>query len=137
MPEVELTTQCQDNLWNVSADRAMIGRALLNICRHAAQSEPETRALEIESRNITLSPRFVGPYGRDPGDYVLVRVTNRAAVLDEKDTDQVLEPFHSTDKGLGMASALGIVKKHNGVMTVSSNGEKGSVFSVYLPVINS
>ncbi len=60
-----------------------------------------------------------------------------AAVLDEKDTDQVLEPFHSTDKGLGMASAFGIVKKHNGVMTVSRGGEKGSVFSVYLPVINS
>jgi len=137
MPEVELTTECQDNLWNVSADRAMIGRALLNICRHAAQSEPETRALEIESRNITLSPRFVEPYGRNPGDYVLVRVTNRAAVLDEKDADQVLEPFHSTDKGLGMASAFGIVKKHNGVMTVSSDSEKGSVFSVYLPVISS
>ena len=137
VPEVELTTQCQDNLWKVSADRAMMGRALLNICRHAAQLEPDTRALEIESRNITLSPRFVEPYGRNPGDYVLVRVTNRAAVLDEKDADQVLEPFHSTDKGLGMASAFGIVKKHNGVMTVSSDAEKGSVFSVYLPVINS
>ena len=137
MPEVELTTQWQDNLWKVSADRAMIGRALLNICRHAAQSEPETRALDIESRNITLSPRFVEPYGRDPGDYVLVHVTNRTAVLDEKDADQVLKPFHSTDKGLGMASAFGIVKKHNGIMTVSSDAEKRSIFSVYLPVINS
>jgi len=137
MPGVKLATQSQDDLWNVSSDRAMIGRALLNICRHAAQSVHETRELEVESRNITLSPQFVEPYGRDPGDYVLVRVTNRAAVLDEKDVDHVLEPFHSADKGLRMASAFGIVKKHNGIMTVSSDAEKGSVFSVYLPAINS
>ena len=137
MPAVELTIQCQDNLWNVNSDRAMIGRALLNICRHAAQLVPETRELEIESRNITLSPQFVEPYRRDPGDYVLVRVTNRTAVLDENDVGQVLEPFSTTDKGLRMASAFGIVKKHSGIMTVSSDDENGSVFSVYLPAINS
>ena len=137
MPAVELTIQCQDNLWNVNSDRAMIGRALLNICRHAAQLVPGTRELEVESKNITLSPQFVEPYRRDPGDYVLVRITNRTAVLDENDVGQSLEPFNTPDKGLGMASAFGIVKKHSGIMTVSSDDEKGSVFSVYLPAINS
>ncbi len=137
MPEVELVTKWQDDLWNVSSDRAMIGRALLNIYRHAAQLTPETREIEVKSQNITLSPRFVEPYERDSGDYVLVRVTNRTALLDEKDADQILEPFHSADKGLRMASAFGIVKKHGGIMTVSSDAEKGSVFSVYLPAVNS
>ena len=137
MPAVELTIQCQDNLWNVNSDRAMIGRALLNICRHAAQLVPDTRELEVESKNITLSPQFVEPYRRDPGDYVLVRITNRTAVLDENDVGQSLEPFNTPDRGLGMASAFGIVKKHSGIMTVSNDDEKGSVFSVYLPAINS
>ena len=137
MPAVELKIQCQDNLWKVSSDRAMISRALLNICRHAAQLAPETRELEIESRNITLSPQFVEPYRRDPGDYVLLRVTNPIAVLDENDVGQVLEPFSTTDRGLRMASAFGIVKKHSGILTVSSDTQKGSVFSVYLPTSNS
>jgi len=132
---VELTTQCQDDLWNVNADRAMIGRAVLNICLHAAQLGSATRELGIESQNITLSNQFTEPYGRAPGDYVLVRVTNRKTVLDEKDTDQVLEPFNTADKGLRMASAFGIVKKHSGIMTVSSDTDKGSVFNVYLPAI--
>ena len=135
MPEVALTTQYQDNLWRVNADRAMIGRALLNICRHAVQLEPGTRVLEVASSNITLSPQFVKPYGRAPGDYVLVRITNPAAELDNKDTGPPLEPFHSPDKGLRMASAFGIVKKHSGVMTVSSDTEKGAVFSVFLPAM--
>ena len=135
MPEVELTIACQDDLWPVNTDRAMIGRALLNICRHAARLEPGTRKLEVESQNITLTPEFVEPYRRDPGDYVLVRVANRTAVLDEKEPDRVLEPFHSTDMGLRMASALGIVKKHKGIMTVSSDAEKGSEFSIYLPIL--
>jgi signal transduction histidine kinase len=130
---VELTSQCQDNLWNVSADRAMIGRALLNICRHAAQLGSRTREIEIESQNITLSPQFTEPYERAPGDYVLVRITNRTTVLDEKDTDQVLEPFNTADKGLLMASAFGIVKKHSGILAMSGDAENGSVFSVYLP----
>jgi signal transduction histidine kinase len=137
MPAVELTIQCQDNLWKVNSDRAMIGRALLNICRHAAQLVPDTQALEIESRNITLSPHFVEPYRRDPGDYVLVRVSNRTVVLEENDVGQALEPFNTADKGLRMASAFGIVKKHSGIMTVSSDNESGSVFSVYLPAISS
>ena len=133
--EVQLTTQCQDNLWNVSTDRAMIGRALLNICRHAAQLGSGTRELEIESQNITLSPQFAEPYGRAPGNYVLVRITNRTTILDEKDTEQVLEPFNTADKGLLMASAFGIVKKHSGILTVSGDAENGSVFSVYLPAV--
>ncbi len=136
MPAVELTIQYHDNLWHVNSDRAMIGRALLNICRHAAQLVPDTRKLEVESRNITLSPQFVEPYRRDPGDYVLVRITNRTAVMDENDVGQSLEPFNTPDKGLGMASAFGIIKKHSGIMTVSSEDEKGSVFSIYLPAIN-
>jgi signal transduction histidine kinase len=136
MPQVELKTRCQDHLWKVHSDRAMIGRALLNICRHAALMAPETRELEIESRNIHLSPQFVEPYRRDPGDYVLIRVTNRKAVLDENGVYQVLEPFSSPDTSLRMASAFGIVKKHSGVMTVSSDAEKGSVFSIYLPATN-
>ena len=135
MPLVETITHCQDNLWQVNADRAMIGRALLNIFRQAAQLEPETRELEIDTENITLSPGFVESHGRDPGRYVLVSVTNGAAVMDNKDPDQVLEPFHSTDKGLRMASAFGIVKKHRGIMTVSSDAEKGTVLSIYLPAI--
>lgn len=133
MPEVEIKTQCQEHLWKVRSDRAMISRALLNICRHAALMVPDTREIDIESRNIRLSPQFVEPYRRDPGDYVLIRVTNRKAVLDENDVNQVLEPFSSPDKGLRMASAFGIIKKHSGVMTVSSDAEKGSVFSIYLP----
>lgn len=133
MPEVEMKAQCQEHLWKVRSDRAMISRALLNICRHAALMVPDTREIDIESRNIRLSPQFVEPYRRDPGDYVLIRVTNRKAVLDENDVNQVLEPFSSPDKGLRMASAFGIIKKHSGVMTVSSDAEKGSVFSIYLP----
>lgn len=136
MPSVKVKIQSQNDLWNVNSDRAMIGRALLNICRHAAQLVPETRELEIESRNMTLSPRFVEPYRRDPGDYVLVRITNRTVVLDENEVRHTLEPFNTADKGLRMASAFGIVKKHNGIMTVSSDDENGSVFSVYLPVSN-
>ena len=54
-------------------------------------------------------------------------------VLDENDVNQVIEPFSGPDKGLHMASAFGVVKKHSGVMTVSSDAEKGSVFSIYLP----
>jgi len=136
MPAVELTIACQDHLWNVNSDRAMVGRALLNICRHAAQLIPDTRELEVESRNITLSPQFVEPFRRDPGDYVLVRITNRTAIMEGKDVGQSLEPFNTPDKDLRMASAFGIVKKHSGIMTVSSDEEKGSVFSIYLPAIN-
>jgi PAS domain S-box-containing protein len=71
-----------------------------------------------------------------PGSWVLVRVRDTGAGMDEATQRRIFEPFFSTKAhghGLGLGSCLGIVKAHGGAMLVESVPGLGSTFSVLLP----
>jgi CheY-like chemotaxis protein len=58
--------------------------------------------------------------------------------MDEKTMKKVFDPFFTTKKkergtGLGLASAYGIIKNHDGIITVESAQNRGTTFSFYLP----
>ncbi len=135
IPDIELATRFEDNIWTVNSDRAMIGRALLNIYRHASQlseSPPATNLL-IQTRNMDLDDQFVTPFKRPPGRYVRIRIANPEAKVEDEAADRFLEPFQSADKGFYMASAFGIVKKHEGIMSMGGDNELGTFIDIYLP----
>lgn len=55
------------------------------------------------------------------------------------DLDKIFKPFFSTKQefsgtGLGLAVCHGIVQKHNGSISVDSELEKGSIFTITLPI---
>jgi signal transduction histidine kinase len=135
IPDIELTTRFENDIWTVKSDRAMIGRALLNIYRHASQlgETPPTTNLIIETKNLDLDDQFVGAFGRKPGNYVRIRIANPNATMQEEEADRFLEPFQTADHGLQMASAFGIIKKHEGIMSMGSDNALGTFIDVYLP----
>ena len=135
VPDIELTTRLADDIWKVNSDRAMIGRALLNIYHymvHLDEAKPAA-SLEVNTRNMVLDDRFVAAFKRQAGNYVRIRIANPAAIIPEEDADRFLEPFQTADKGLHMASAFGIIKKHEGIMSMSSDDRQGTYIDVYLP----
>ena len=135
IPDIELTSRLEEDIWKVKSDRAMIGRALLNIYRHASQlgDTPPTDTLIIETKNLILDDQFVAAFGRKPGNYVRIRIANPGAPIQDADADRFLEPFQTADHGLKMASAFGIIKKHKGIMSMGSKDELGTLIDVYLP----
>lgn len=135
MPDVVVKTDLREGLWKINADRAMIGRALLNIYQHASRLDSGIHNFELSTHNQSLPEEFVEPYGREPGNYVRLRIAIATAVMHEQEVDRALEPFHTADKGLRMATVFGIVKNHNGIMTVASDVQRGTVFDIYLPAI--
>lgn len=69
--------------------------------------------------------------------YGCFEITDNGSGIDRADLERIFDPFFTTrftGRGLGLAVALGIIKNHDGGMTVASELGKGSSFKFYLPL---
>ena len=74
---------------------------------------------------------------RDEG--IEVRVRDTGAGIAEENLQRIFDPFFTTKEvgagtGLGLSTSYGIVKKHGGEMTVTSEAGRGACFEVFLPL---
>jgi PAS domain S-box-containing protein len=126
----------------VLADPTQIHQILMNLCTNAshAMQEPGGR-LEITLENVNLDSEFaVNHPDIVPGLYVQLAVTDNGHGMDATVLERIFDPFFTTKErgkgtGMGLAVVHGIVKTHHGAITVLSKPGKGSIFSVYIPVI--
>ncbi len=77
--------------------------------------------------------------------HVQIEIKDRGVGIDDKDVPHIFDRFYRADKsrsrvpgyGLGLSIAKQIVEKHKGTIAVRSRRNKGTVFVVNLPIINS
>jgi nitrogen-specific signal transduction histidine kinase/CheY-like chemotaxis protein len=139
--EIVIDTSYQDDVWTVEADRGQIEQVLLNLLVNAWQAMPQGGSIFIKTENIELSKSAVQPHGVAPGRYVRVSVRDTGIGMDESVRERVFDPFFTTKErgrgtGLGLAAAYGIMKNHGGFIAVVSEKDRGSTFSICIPVSN-
>ncbi len=137
--EIAIHHKFQDDLWLVEVDRSQIEQVLLNIYVNAWQAMPGGGNLLIQTENVILDLDDVKPYGGKPGKFVKVSITDTGIGMDSATLKRVFDPFFTTKEkergtGLGLASVYGIIKNHDGIISVESEPGQGSTFNIYLPV---
>jgi two-component system, cell cycle sensor histidine kinase and response regulator CckA len=137
--EITIKTKYQEDLETVAVDRSQIDQVLLNIYVNAWQAMYEGGIIYVQTRSVDLYENFVCAYGVSPGKYAAISITDTGIGMEKETARRVFDPFFTTKEkdrgtGLGLASAYGIVKNHDGIITVESENGQGATFTIYLPV---
>ena len=91
----------------------------------------------VSSADIPASRCFPIDYQPQSIPYACMEVTDTGCGISDKDIEKIFDPFFTTKftgRGMGLPVVLGIVRAHNGAVSVESELGRGSVFRVFLPV---
>lgn len=138
---IDIRAQLPSDLWPVMADPTQFHQVMLNLCVNARDAMPSGGALSVSASNRTLAAGDPAlPPEHPGGPFLVVEVADTGHGIPPDIRGRIFDPFFTTKPvgkgtGLGLATALGIVRSHGGFIGVESNVGKGSAFRVFWPGI--
>ncbi len=136
----KIETEFSPDLPLVKADGNQMQMALLAVLANASEAVGTQGIIRITCRKVVLTDEGVKPFsGLAPGQYVCLTVVDNGKGMKEETRSRVFEPFFTTHfpgRGLGMAAVYGIVKNHDGWISVMSQLGEGTSVAIWLPALS-
>ncbi len=137
---IGIETELDEALPTMAGDAGQIQQVVMNLCVNARDAMSGGGRLSIVTETAVfrkadpLIPNHAGP-----GSYVKIVVSDSGSGMDKDVLARIFDPFFTTKaagrgSGLGLSVVYGIVKAHEGFITVSSLPGQGSRFNVFFPV---
>ncbi|NLJ37102.1 MAG: PAS domain-containing protein [candidate division WS1 bacterium] len=123
---VQIATECSDDLPNIYIDPGQIHQVLDNLMRNGLDAMPE-------GGTITVSALI------DSDNRVTINVADTGNGIPNDSLDKIFDTFFttkSTGMGLGLALCKKIMSDHEAEMLVESEPEHGTIFSLIFPADN-
>ncbi len=137
--DVSLKVSADPTLGRIRMDPGQVEQILVNLAVNARDAMPDGGMLTLESRNVTLDESYGKRHGyTEPGEYVMLAVSDNGTGMDEETKEHLFEPFFTTKEqgkgtGLGLATVYGAVKQGRGSLEVYSELSVGTTFKIYFP----
>jgi PAS domain S-box-containing protein len=125
----------------VRGDGGQLGQVLMNFATNARDAMPGSGRLEVVTDAIgSPEPLVLPEITLPPGGYAVLSVRDSGHGMSAEVRRRIFEPFYTTKgaghgTGLGLSVVYGIVKQHRGHVTCVSVPGAGTVFTVYLPLL--
>jgi two-component system, cell cycle sensor histidine kinase and response regulator CckA len=136
---IQVQTDIASDLWPLAGDVTQLHQVLLNLCINARDAMPHGGILTIKASNQMLDEHFAAMrVEARAGPYVRLCVIDTGTGMPPEVRERIFDPFFTTKPpekgtGLGLSTVQGIVKSHEGFISVTSEVGKGSEFQIYLP----
>jgi PAS domain S-box-containing protein len=139
--KAKLQLQLTPDLPPVMADATQVQQILMNLVTNASDAiGARNGSIRIRSGLVRVDrnslSKFFPATNIPEGHYVFLEVSDDGCGMTPEVREKIFDPFYSTKftgRGLGLAAVLGIVRGHNGAITVESEAARGSTFTLFLP----
>ena len=138
--EISVAVTLPEQPVTVRVDAGQVQQVLMNLAVNAQDAIDGAGAVTIEVTDVTIGDHDAGFHPELPrGAYAVLSVSDTGCGMDDATMGRLFEPFFTTKQegkgtGLGLSTAFGIIKQHEGQITVYSEPGTGSTFRVYLPL---
>jgi len=134
---IKLALDLAPDLWLVNIDDSDLEDAILNMSINAMHAMQSGGQLTIRTCNSHLVQADTQANSLEPGDYVLLTITDTGTGMDEKTRERIFDPFYTTKgqrgTGLGLSQVYGFVQRSEGLIQVYSEPGHGTRFAFYFP----
>ena len=126
----------------ISADPSRLQQALMNMAINARDAMPEGGVLRITAARMTLVAGQQPPLASlTPGNWLCIDVRDSGTGIPADVLPHIFDPFFTTKApgvgtGLGLAQVYGIVHQLDGFIHVESEEGTGTLFTIYLPLVD-
>jgi PAS domain S-box-containing protein len=139
---IEIRSRITAGLPTVLADANQIHQVVMNLGINASQAIGRGAGIitvELDETHVDNTAAAHSPDLHE-GHYVRLRFGDSGAGMTRDVLERIFEPFFTTKPlgsgtGLGLAVVRGIIKSHDGAITVYSEPGKGTQFHLYFPVV--
>ncbi len=140
---IDFRKNIPENTGEILAEPSEIHQALVNLCANAVFAMRENGGiLEVSVRTLELDETDVSQYTDIfPGRYLSISVSDTGHGIPSEIKGRILEPYFTTREvgegvGMGLAVVHGVVKSHNGAVSIYSEPGKTTTFKILFPLIS-
>jgi CheY-like chemotaxis protein len=138
---VTIDIDLDGDLVNVLGSPVHLSKVIMNLVTNAFEAMSDGGTLTISTACVTLDEPLTGYEQIEPGDYVVLRVSDTGVGIEQSDVGHIFEPFYTkkqmgrSGSGLGLAVVYGVAHDHRARIDLQTEVGVGSVFSIYFPVV--
>jgi CheY-like chemotaxis protein len=138
-PDVQFEQQLAVALPAIPCSPVHVKKSIMNLVTNGAEAIESGGSVTLATRSHSPDPKWAEEHGLQPGEYVVLTITDTGSGIDEKDLDHIFEPFYTkkvmgnlSGTGLGLSVVWNTMQDHQGAVVVT-RGDGSTSFELYFP----
>lgn len=139
-PGINIVTELDPDLPELCCSPAHVNKCIMNLVMNAAESFDQAGKITIKSLPVMIAEDSGLANSPAPGNYLLLVVEDNGPGIAADDLKHIFEPFYTKKKmgrsgtGIGLTVVWNCMQDHGGSVSVLSDEQRGTVFSLMFPV---